>query len=185
VGEARIWLFEPDFNRSVKVCTTDERITSDAGLLLLREADHRLGLIEHLAGQLFDPRRGDRIRYQMVELLRERVYALALGYAAQDDVDRLAHDPAMKLAAWDARGQAALDERQASQPTQSRLVDALTHDAQNRDRAAGCPGRMLRAASAGQRRRPCGAARHAGHRQLSDSRPRSAARRSLQRTLRR
>ena len=132
MGEAQNWLLEPDFNRSVKVGTTDERITSDAGLLLLREADHRLGLIEHRAAQLSDPRRGDRIRYQMVELLRERVYALALGYSAQDDVDRLAHDPAMKLAAWDARGQGAIDQRQASQPTQSRLVDTLTHDASNR-----------------------------------------------------
>jgi hypothetical protein len=36
VGEAQNWLFEPDFNRSVKVGTTDERIPSDAGLLLLR-----------------------------------------------------------------------------------------------------------------------------------------------------
>lgn len=38
------------------------------------------------------------IRNQLVELLRERVYALALGYSAQDNADRLAHDPAMKLA---------------------------------------------------------------------------------------
>jgi hypothetical protein len=44
MGEAREWLFEPSFNRAVKVCATDDRITSDAGLILLREADHRLGL---------------------------------------------------------------------------------------------------------------------------------------------
>ena len=98
------WLFEPEFNRAVKVQTTDQRITSDAGLLLLREADHRLGLCEHLAGKLVDPRRPDRIRYELVELLRERLYGLALGYTTQDDADRLAHDPAMKLAAWNAIG---------------------------------------------------------------------------------
>jgi len=46
------WLFEPQFNRAVKVRTSDERITSDAGLLLLREADYRLGLTEHLASQV-------------------------------------------------------------------------------------------------------------------------------------
>jgi hypothetical protein len=50
VRKAQQWLFEPEFNRAIKVCTTDERITSDAGLLLVREADHRLGLTEHLAG---------------------------------------------------------------------------------------------------------------------------------------
>ena len=132
MGEAQEWLFEPSFNRAVKVRASDERITSDAGLLLLREADHRLGLTESLAQRLVDPRRQDLIRYQLVELLRERVYALAQGYRAQDDADRLAHDPAMKLAAWDRPGQQPLDERLASQPTQSRLIALLTLTAGNR-----------------------------------------------------
>ena len=97
MGEARNshqnsqpWLFEPQFNRAVKVRTSDERITSDAGLVLLREADHRLGLVEYLTEQLVDPRRPDRIRYQLVDLVRERLYGLALGYSTQDDADRLA-----------------------------------------------------------------------------------------------
>ncbi|MBS0260467.1 MAG: IS1380 family transposase [Planctomycetes bacterium] len=132
MGESQGGLFEPSFNRSVKVLTTDDRITSDSGLLLLREADHRLGITEALAQRLHDPRREDRIRYQLVELLRERIYALAAGYSAQDDVDRLAHDPAMKLAAWNRSGGQPLDERMASQPTQSRLIDILSHDPNNR-----------------------------------------------------
>ena len=128
----REWLFEPDFNRAVKVCASDERITSDAGVVLLREADHRLGLTESLARRLVDPRRQDLIRYQLVELLRERLYALALGYSSQDDADRLAHDPAMKLAVWNRPGQQPLEQRLASQPTQSRLIDLLTLTAGNR-----------------------------------------------------
>jgi len=132
MGEAKEWLFEPSFNRTIKVLASDERITSDAGFLLLREADHRLGLTESLARRLVDPRRQDLIRYQLVELLRERVYALAQGYSAQDDADRLAHDPAMKLAAWDRPGEQPLGERLASQPTQSRLIDILTHTPGNR-----------------------------------------------------
>lgn len=132
MSEAQKWLFEPSFNRAVKVCASDDRITSDAGFLLLREADHRLGLTEWLAQRLFDPRRQDLIRYQLVELLRERLYALAQGYSAQDDADRLAHDPAMKLAAWDRPGEQTLEERLASQPTQSRLIDLLTRTAGNR-----------------------------------------------------
>jgi hypothetical protein len=108
------------------VQASDDRITSDSGLLLLREADHRLGITEHLAARLLDPRRQELVRYQLVELLRERVYALALGYSAQDDADRLAHDPAMKLAAWNRAGEQPLQERLASQPTQSRLINILT-----------------------------------------------------------
>src|ERR1700680_3187925 len=132
MGEAQEWLFEPTFNRAVKVCASDDRITSDAGLLLLREADHRLGLTEWLAQQLADPRRQDLIRYQLVELRRERLYALAQGYSAQDDADRLAHDPAMKLAVWDRPGEQPLEERLASQPTQSRLINILTLTPGNR-----------------------------------------------------
>lgn len=131
MGESQEWLFEPTFNRSVKVRASDDRITSDGGLLLLREADHRLGITEHLAGRLHDPRNPDLIRYQLVELLRERLYALALGYSAQDDADRLAHDPAMKLAAWNRPGERPLAERMASQPTQSRLMDILTSERGN------------------------------------------------------
>lgn len=133
MGESQKPLFEPDFNRTVKVLATDERLTSDAGFLLLREADHTLGLTESLADALFDPRDERRIRYKLVELLRERVYALATGYEAQDDLDRLAHDPALRTAVWDRRGEEGLRERLASQPTHSRLVDMLAHCEGNRD----------------------------------------------------
>ena len=98
MGEAGKWLFEPTFNRAIKVRGNDDRLTSDTGLLLAREADHRLGLTESLAAQCHDPRRRDHIRYTFLELLRERLYALAQGYKAQDDLDRLAHDPALKMA---------------------------------------------------------------------------------------
>jgi hypothetical protein len=132
MGESQGCLFEPSFNRAVKVLATDDRLTSDAGLLLLREADHRLGITESLANALHDPRRQDLIRYQLVELLRERIYSLAMGYPAQDDADRMAHDPAMKMAVWNRPGEQPLDERLASQPTQSRLIDILSHHPANR-----------------------------------------------------
>jgi hypothetical protein len=117
--------FIPTFNRAVKVRNRDERLTSAAGALLLREADHRLGITSDLASSLYDPRRQDAIRYQLVELLRERIYALALGYSAQDDLDLLAHDPAMRASVWDRPGARVAAERLASQPTHSRLMDIL------------------------------------------------------------
>lgn len=125
MGEVKKPLFEPSFNRAIKVQGGQDRLTSDAGTLLLREADHRLGLTQSLAAKLFDRRNPERTRYRLVELLRERLYAMAQGYDAQDDVDELAHDPAMRLATWDRPGQRVEDERLASQPTQSRLLAAL------------------------------------------------------------
>jgi hypothetical protein len=125
MGEGKKPMFEPSFNRAVKVRGGRDRLTSDAGTLLLREADHRLGLTEALAAELYDRRDPDRTRYDLVELLRERLFAMAQGYDVQDDVDELAHDPAMRLAVWDRPGQRVQDERLASQPTQSRLLAAL------------------------------------------------------------
>ncbi len=137
MGEAQTSVFDPDFNRSIKVQAVDSRLTSHAGAILLRDFDHRLGLTESLAGQLLDPRRQDRIRYQGVELLRERIYAMAMGDFQQDDLDRLAHDPAIKMAAWDRPGEEVLNQRLASQPTQSRLVDWLAACKTNREALRG------------------------------------------------
>ena len=125
MGEAQDTLFEPEFNRAVKVQTSDQRITSHAGAILLREIDHQLGLIESMGERVLDPRHPKKVRYTATELLRERIYALALGSSDQDDLDRLAHDPAMRMATWDRPGEEVLEQRLASQPTQSRLIDWL------------------------------------------------------------
>jgi len=132
MGERHGWLFEPVFNRSIKIRQADPRITSDAGALLLREVDHRLGLTADLAAGLLDPRDPERIRYEQVELLRQHLYGLALGYAHQDDQDALAHDAAMKLAVWDRPGKQVLQERLASQPSDWRLVNRLSSSPQRR-----------------------------------------------------
>lgn len=125
MGEAQGTLFEPEFNRAIKVQTFSQKLTSHAGAVLLREADHQLGLVESLSESIHDPRQPEKIRYTATELLRERLYALAMGSENQDDLDRLAHDPAMRMAVWNRPGEQVLEERLASQPTQSRLLDWL------------------------------------------------------------
>ena len=118
-----------------------------------REVDHRLGLTADLAAELTDPRDPDRIRYQQVELLRQHLYALALGHVHQDDQDILAHDPAVKMAVWDRPGQGVLDERLASQPSDWRLVDRLStkpHRGALRKALAESVRRHQRAAGAGR-----------------------------------
>ena len=151
MGEAQQPFFEPEFNRAVKIQGSDDRLTSDAGVLLLREADHRLGLIESLAAKLHDPRDADQVRYHLPELLRQRIFSLALGYSAQDDLDRLAHDPALRMASWDRPGEEVLEQRLASQPTHSRLIDMLGHSRHNLQTLRGALGdwteRHLRSSS--------------------------------------
>lgn len=125
MGEAGPVFFEPSFNRAIKVRSRDERITSDAGVLLVREADERLGLVESLVDRLYDRRHPVKIRYELSELLRERLYALVLNYGAADDLDRLAHDPAFRISVWDRPGERTVEERLASQPTHTRLIDIM------------------------------------------------------------
>lgn len=147
--------FELTFNRSVKLRARDQRLSSDGGVLLLREADERLGLVGSLASALYDPRRQDCVRYHMDELLRERIFARALGYNVDDEVDLLAHDPAMRAATWNRPGDRVLDERCASQPTQSRLTGILSSHKQNTEALrAALPNwveRHLRASNRGKR----------------------------------
>jgi len=154
MGECRGWLFEPAYNRSIKLRQVDSRITSDAGALLLREVDHRLGLTADLAEQLTDGRDPDRVRYTQTELLRQHLYALALGYAHQDDADLLAHDVAMKLSVWDRPGRKVVDERLASQPSEWRLIDRLCGKGNRqalREALAEWVGRHQRAAGEGRK----------------------------------
>jgi hypothetical protein len=156
MGEAQGRMFEPEFNRSVKVEASDCRLTSDAGAVLLREFDHRLELTAAIAAQFHDPRDPDAIRYEMVELLRERIYLQALGYSVQDDADRLAHDPALRASVWDRPGQDVVNERLASQPSQSRFVTRLAESPINRrvmHRSLGESLRRYMAAASGTERR--------------------------------
>ena len=115
------------FNRAIGRVETRENITSDAGALLVREVIHRLG-IDKMLDKLDDPRAAARVRYTLPELVLFRVAMLAQGYSAQDDADKLAHDPAFRIAAWDRSGDRCLAERLASQPTMSRLIDILSAD---------------------------------------------------------
>ena len=55
-------------------------LTSDTGALVLRESDLQLGLTEALTACIVDPRDQDHIVHPQVEMLRQRIYAIALGY---------------------------------------------------------------------------------------------------------
>lgn len=73
-------------------------ISSDAGVLLLRKADQRIGLIKAAARALGDSRRRASCDHQLVTLLRQRVFALALGYEDVNDQDQLRGDGALQAA---------------------------------------------------------------------------------------
>jgi hypothetical protein len=71
--------------------------SSDGGAVLLKAADQRLELTASLAACLRDRRQAGKVDHELIELLRQRVYGLACGYADGNDAARLAHDPVHKL----------------------------------------------------------------------------------------
>jgi hypothetical protein len=96
-------------------------LSSDAGVLLLRGVEERLGLASRLAGCLNDRRNSDRIDHTIGEMLRLRMFAIAAGYEDANDCTKLRNDPVFKMAVGRApESGAAL----CSQPTLSRLENA-------------------------------------------------------------
>ncbi len=73
-------------------------ITSDGGVLLLRQVDQRLGLSAAVTRALVDPRRQASCLHQGETLVRQRLYALALGYEDLNDHQSLRADVAMQTA---------------------------------------------------------------------------------------
>jgi len=67
-------------------------VSSDGGVMLLREADRRLGLTEALDAALPDPRDPQLITHGQIDLLRQRIYGIAAGYEDLNDHDTLRHD---------------------------------------------------------------------------------------------
>src|SRR6266849_4795906 len=97
------------------------RISSDGGVMLLAQADRRLGIAERLARAIPDGRDPDRVTHLLPDILRARIFAIACGYEDADDLDRLRFDPAFKLAC----GRLPDSGRDlCSQPTVSRWENA-------------------------------------------------------------
>ena len=98
-------------------------VSSDFGALLLRSVDQQTGLIDRLAGAIEDRRHPSYIEHSLTDLLRQRIYQTACGYADGNDANSLRRDPIFKLAA--ERAPLDADNDLASGPTFSRLENRL------------------------------------------------------------
>jgi hypothetical protein len=94
------------------------RLSSDGGVIVLREIATRLGLAETVMGPLGDARDPSRVRHSYAEMATARMVMIAAGYEDCDDIDALRGDPALKIAVGRAPETGA---DLMSQPTLSRL----------------------------------------------------------------
>ena len=83
----------PSFDRhKIEASFQGGDVSSDGGVMLLREADRRLGLTKALDAALPDPRDPELITHAQLDLLRQRIYGIAAGYEDLNDHDALRHD---------------------------------------------------------------------------------------------
>src|SRR3979411_3191573 len=91
--------FAPVEGREVVAAFDGGPITSAAGALLLGATDRAIGMMERFAACFHDERRQDLIEHEVVTLLGQRVFGIALGYEDLNDHDELRHDPMMAVLA--------------------------------------------------------------------------------------
>ena len=111
-----------DYGKQVVFAAFDGgEITSDAGVLLLREQARRIHLFEHMAGCFTDHRDRERLTHALPALLAQRVCGMALGYEDIIDHDTLRFDPALKLLASPGTGDPGTPAPLAGKSTLNRL----------------------------------------------------------------
>ena len=108
--------FQLSFNGFLKVDFQGSRVTSDGGLLLVRELDERLGLGKLIDQHLSDSRQGSNKKFPLADLVRQAVYSRLAGYEDLNDAVRVSADPIFRLIGskknWD-RGRALTSRRQS------------------------------------------------------------------------
>jgi hypothetical protein len=117
-------LFSFEFfpSRPVEIEVSPAPLTSDAGLLPVRQLDQNIRLTEQFAAALDDRRDPTLTRQSLLSMVRQRVYGILADYEDQDDHDTLRSDPVFKLVADRLPDGPDL----ASQPTLSRFENAVS-----------------------------------------------------------
>jgi hypothetical protein len=112
--------FPPIAGHTVRADFEGGALSSDFGALLLQGVDRQIGLTARLAAAIHDKRHPSYIDHPLRDLLAQRIYQIASGYADGNDANSLRHDPLFKL----GLGRRPLDPEHdlASAPTFSRLA---------------------------------------------------------------
>ena len=113
----RGFAFEGHFSRQVVAEFSGERLTTEGGALLLRQADGQIGLLRRVADCFRDRRQPERIEHELAEMLAQRIYGLALGYEDLNDHEQLRNDPLLAVLA----GKREIEQPLAGKSTLNRL----------------------------------------------------------------
>ena len=88
----------PVAGKNVVVKFDGGRLSSDGGILTLREIEGRLRVAERMAACIEDPRASNHVTHSMADIIRFRLLMIAAGYEDGNDADSLRSDPMFKMA---------------------------------------------------------------------------------------
>jgi len=118
----QLLLFKDISGKKIEADFNGGEVSSDGGILFLREVEREVGLIRRIGEVLRDRRHPGYVKHQFIQLLKQRVFQIICGYEDGDDSDELRHDPVLKMTCERLPDEKPL----ASQPTMSRFENGLS-----------------------------------------------------------
>lgn len=118
--QIKILYISPVKSKDIELSFSGSDISSDGGLLLLKECEHQTGIIDAFSKCLIDDRNPSYIKHSYKEIISQRVLQIAAGYEDADDCDSLRGDDILKICS----GRLPWEGDLASQPTMSRFENA-------------------------------------------------------------
>jgi hypothetical protein len=94
-----LFSLSPINKKRIEVSFTAETISTDGGLLLLKEVENKTGVIKAIAGCIKDQRHQSYVEHSISSMLSQRVFQIAAGYEDTNDCDTLKHDSVLKMCA--------------------------------------------------------------------------------------
>ena len=110
---------------SGKIVTADFTggdVTSDIGVMAMREIANKIGIIEQLAKAIHDERHQSYVKHELIELLTQRIFQITCGYEDANDANDLRVDPGIKASC----NRLPSDDDLASQPTMTRFENSIS-----------------------------------------------------------
>jgi hypothetical protein len=119
----QLMFFKEISGKKVEIDFDGGDVSSDAGVLFLRETESEIGILNKIANVMVDNRHQSYVKHEMVALLTQRVFQIASGYEDGNDCDELRNDPIFKMS---CDRLPTSEEPLASQPTMCRFENALS-----------------------------------------------------------
>jgi hypothetical protein len=130
MGESKKSALKVGFDKRVRLNFHGAEISSDGGLLAIRDFDQSFQLTELAAGELSETRSGRNIRHEAHSLLRQSVYSRLAGYEDVNDAERMAQDPVMRMIC----GLRRFENNAAGRTTMGRFETRILTQDENFDR---------------------------------------------------